>query len=102
MDTSVKLKTSTEKISIWNAIKSFFADSVDENEIDEEKIKEIEKQQDSKHIEKLEKYVSTIETRNSKSKSKNNLKIKSKITEKVSEKKQKKKNINENDKQKER
>lgn len=102
MDTSVKLKTSTEKISIWNAIKSFFADSVDENEIDEEKIKEIEKQQDSKHIEKLEKYVSTIETRNSKSKSKNNLKIKSKITEKVSETNQKSKNINENDKQKER
>ena len=54
MDTSVNLKPSTEKLSIWNAIKSFFADSVDENEIDEDKIKEIESKQDTKYIENLE------------------------------------------------
>ena len=101
MDTSVNLKPSTEKLSIWNAIKSFFADSVDENEIDEDKIKVIESKQDTKYIENLEKYVSTTEIKKGKSKSKNNLKIESKITGKDSNTIQKSRSISKTDKERE-
>ena len=102
MDTSVKFEKTTEKFSLWDAIKSFFADSVDESEIDEEKIKEIEKQQDNKHIEALEKYISKKKKKKGKSKSKSNLKLNSKIAEQSTDISHKANNLNKNDKHKER